>query len=63
MRYNAASLMTWQHISEEDLERYHLGMVKHEVELAPLEEHLLACGPCFSEQGTFAGFTSLRRET
>ena len=34
------------HISDHDLERYHLGVVKHEAELAPLEEHLLACPKC-----------------
>jgi hypothetical protein len=38
--------MAWQHICDEDLERYYLGMVKDEVELGPLEEHLLACSPC-----------------
>ena len=34
------------HISDHDLERYHLGMVKDEAELAALEEHLLWCGGC-----------------
>ena len=34
------------HISDHDLERYYLGMVKDEVELASLEEHLLACPAC-----------------
>jgi anti-sigma factor RsiW len=34
------------HISDHDLERYHLGMVKQESELAPLEEHLLGCTAC-----------------
>ena len=34
------------HIDDHDLERYHLGMVKDEAELALLEEHLLWCGPC-----------------
>jgi hypothetical protein len=34
------------HISDHDLERYHLGMVKDEAELAPLEESLLACPKC-----------------
>ena len=38
--------MAWQHISDEDLERYYLGKVTAEVELAPLEEHLLACSWC-----------------
>lgn len=35
--------MAWQHISDEDLEGYHLGTVTDEAELAALEEHLLAC--------------------
>jgi hypothetical protein len=34
------------HIDDHDLERYHLGMVKDEGELAALEEHLLWCGVC-----------------
>ena len=34
------------HISDHDLERYHLGMVTDEAELALLEEHLLWCGCC-----------------
>jgi hypothetical protein len=38
--------MAWQHVSDEDLERYYLGMVKDESELTPLEEHLLACPQC-----------------
>jgi hypothetical protein len=38
--------MAWQHISDEDLERYHLGMLTDEVGLAALEAHLLACSLC-----------------
>lgn len=34
------------HASDTDLERYYLGMVKDEVELAALEEHLLLCPAC-----------------
>jgi hypothetical protein len=34
------------HISDHDLERYHLGMVKREAELAALEEHCLGCPEC-----------------
>jgi hypothetical protein len=34
------------HISDHDLERYYLGMVTDEKELAPLEEHLLWCSWC-----------------
>ena len=38
--------MAWQHITDDDLERYCLGMIKDETELAPIEEHLLACPDC-----------------
>jgi hypothetical protein len=38
--------MEWKHLSGHDLERYYLGMVKDETELAALEEHILACGSC-----------------
>ena len=38
--------MNAQHISDHDLERYYLGMVTEEQELAHLEEHLLCCPPC-----------------
>ena len=34
------------HIDDHDLERYHLGIVKDEAELAALEGHLLWCGAC-----------------
>jgi hypothetical protein len=34
------------HIDDHDLERYHLGMVKDEAEVAALEEHLLWCAAC-----------------
>jgi hypothetical protein len=35
-----------EHISDHDLERYHLGMIQEEAELEPFEEHLLACAEC-----------------
>ncbi len=38
--------MTTAHLSDYDLERYYLGMVTDESELAPLEEYLLWCGWC-----------------
>jgi hypothetical protein len=38
--------MEWQHLTDHDLERYYLGMVTGEIELAALEEHILACGSC-----------------
>jgi len=34
------------HISDHGLERYCLGMITEERELAPLEEHILACPVC-----------------
>lgn len=38
--------MSTLHISDHDLERYYLGLVTQEEELAPLEEHLLCCQSC-----------------
>lgn len=35
-----------EHISDDDLERYYLGMITDEAELARLEEHLLGCSVC-----------------
>ena len=34
------------HISDHDLERFILGTITDETELAPLEEHLLVCAEC-----------------
>jgi anti-sigma factor RsiW len=34
------------HISDHDLERFVLGTITDETELAPLEEHLLVCAEC-----------------
>jgi anti-sigma factor RsiW len=34
------------HIADHDLERYYLGMIEGEDELAQLEEHLLCCPEC-----------------
>jgi predicted anti-sigma-YlaC factor YlaD len=53
--------MAWQHISDEDLERYHLGMVKAEAELAPIEEHLLACAACVERAGKAAEYADALR--
>ena len=38
--------MDGTHISAHDAERFYLGMVMEEEELAPLEEHLLWCDAC-----------------
>ena len=35
-----------EHISDDDLERYYLGMIQAEPELASVEEHLLICPEC-----------------
>lgn len=40
--------MDTDHISDGDLERYIVGVVTDEVELAPLEEHLLWCHSCIA---------------
>jgi hypothetical protein len=53
--------MAWQHIGDEDLERYHLGMVKDEAELAPLEEHLLACAACVERAEKAAAYVDTLR--
>lgn len=34
------------HISDHDLDRYEVGHITDEAELAPLEEHLLWCHEC-----------------
>jgi dissimilatory sulfite reductase (desulfoviridin) alpha/beta subunit len=34
------------HISHHDLERFHLRLVKDDVELAIIEEHLMTCARC-----------------
>src|SRR5438105_265479 len=50
------------HISDHDLERYHLGMVTGEVELAPLEEHLMFCKICVDRAKEVAEWVSAVRE-
>ena len=35
-----------QHLSDADLERYHLGMITEDIELTEVEEHYLACPEC-----------------
>jgi hypothetical protein len=55
--------MAWQHISDEDLGRYHLGMVTDESELAPLEEHLLGCPRCVERAEEAATYVDTLRAT
>ena len=49
------------HISDHDLERYHLGMVLGEVELAPFEEHILACSECAERAEQVAEYVDAMR--
>jgi hypothetical protein len=50
-----------EHISDHDLERYHLGMVNDEAELGMIEEHLLCCGRCVDTAEEVAGYVDLIR--
>ena len=50
-----------EHISDHDLERYHLGMVVDEAELAPLEEHLLSCPKCVERAEEAADYVDALR--
>ena len=50
-----------EHIADHDLERYHLGMIVDEIELAPLEEHLLACSDCAERAQATADYIDLIR--
>jgi len=49
------------HIDDHDLERYHLGMIRDEAELAPFEEHLLACAECAQRAEQAADFVDAMR--
>ena len=58
---DALTSMTDTHISQHDLERYHLGMVKDEGELAPLEEHILSCHHCAGRAEEIADYVDAMR--
>ena len=49
------------HIADHDLERYHLGMVEDEADLAPLEEHLLWCSKCVERAEESADYVDALR--
>jgi hypothetical protein len=49
------------HIDEHDLERYHLGMVTTETEMAEIEEHILGCPVCAERAGEAADFVDMIR--
>jgi hypothetical protein len=49
------------HVSDHDLERYHLGMVPDGPELDALEEHLFVCGACVDRAEATAGYVDVMR--
>lgn len=49
------------HIADHDLERYYLGMIRNEAELAPFEEHLLACAGCAERAEEAADYVDAMR--
>jgi hypothetical protein len=49
------------HIADHDLERYHLGMVVDEAELAAIEEHLLWCSICVDRAEESAAYVDSLR--
>lgn len=55
--------MNTDHISDDDLERYYLGMITDEAELAPLEEHLLWCHACQDRAQEVQDYVDLLRES
>ena len=50
-----------EHVTDHDLERYHLGMIVEETELALLEEHLLACSACAERAQAMADYIDAMR--
>jgi hypothetical protein len=56
-----SALLGIGHIDDHDLERYHLGMVTEELELARIEEHLLWCEDCVRRAEESADYVDLIR--
>jgi len=52
-----------EHLTDHDLERYHLGMVLDESELAEIEEHFLGCPECAARAEEAAGYVDALRRT
>lgn len=50
-----------QHLSDHDLERYQLGMLTDEIELDPLEEHILSCYHCARRAEQAADYVDVMR--
>jgi hypothetical protein len=49
------------HLTDHDLERYHLGMVTDETELARIEEHYLGCPECAERAEGVADYVDMMR--
>lgn len=49
------------HISDHNLERFHLGMVQDEAELALIEQHLLWCSRCIDAAEDAAQYVDIIR--
>lgn len=49
------------HVSDHDLERYHLGQITDEAELAAIEEHLLICPSCIDRARETAAYVDAMR--
>lgn len=52
-----------EHISDHDLERYHLGIVQNQPELAIIDEHLLVCSKCIDAAESAAQYVDTIRAT
>ena len=53
--------MNTEHVSDHNLERYHLGMIQDEAEIASLEEHLLWCRFCVDRAREAADYLDMVR--
>ncbi|HTQ58345.1 MAG TPA: hypothetical protein VMI94_27975 [Bryobacteraceae bacterium] len=56
-----ATYTSMDHLSDHDLERYHLRMIRDVAELAQFEEHLLACSECAERAEEAADFVDAMR--
>lgn len=54
--------MTDRHLSDDDLERYYLGMVASEHALALMEEHLLWCHECLERAKAAQDYVDVIRQ-
>jgi hypothetical protein len=50
-----------EQISDDDLERYYLGMIPEGLELFALEEHLLVCAECIERAETSKAYVDAMR--